>query len=536
MLSRLSISNYALISSVEINFPDGLIIITGETGAGKSILLGALSLLLGKKADSSVFHDSASNCVVEAEFGDGTIIRRVITPAGRSRSFVNDEPVTLAELSALSRKIVDIHQQHQHLLLGDADYRLETIDYFAQNEELRNEYALLYKEHQLNCHKIKELKEQISQAQAQAEFRQFRYEKLAEANLLPGELEELESEHKILGSAERIVSDLYSVKGIFNNQDNSIVQLLKEASSIISKVGRDIPQLDSLSQRIDSCRIELDDIESEVETFANNVEVSPQRLEQVEQRMSLLYDLMHKYNCSTIEELISMRDSLATSLEDTAQLEQRLEQYEQQETAQFKKLQELAKELSNRRKESAQKFAEQLQHDIRSLEMPRAEIKIEVSPLESLASTGADKVDFFFGANGAGALSEISKVASGGELSRVMLALKSIVAKYTSLPTMIFDEIDTGVSGKIADKMGDMIGQMGENMQIFAITHLPQIASKKGAHYLVYKEFDGDGQARTYIKQLSEKERINEVARMLSGSQLTDTAILNAEELINRSK
>lgn len=265
MLSRLSISNYALISSVEINFPDGLIIITGETGAGKSILLGALSLLLGKKADSSVFHDSASNCVVEAEFGDGTIIRRVITPAGRSRSFVNDEPVTLAELSALSRKIVDIHQQHQHLLLGDADYRLETIDYFAQNEELRNEYALLYKEHQLNCHKIKELKEQISQAQAQAEFRQFRYEKLAEANLLPGELEELESEHKILGSAERIVSDLYSVKGIFNNQDNSIVQLLKEASSIIAKVGRDIPQLDSLSERIDSCRIELDDIESEVE-------------------------------------------------------------------------------------------------------------------------------------------------------------------------------------------------------------------------------------------------------------------------------
>jgi DNA repair protein RecN (Recombination protein N) len=280
----------------------------------------------------------------------------------------------------------------------------------------------------------------------------------------------------------------------------------------------------------------LDDIESEVESFANNVEVSPQRLEQVEQRMSLLYYLMHKYNCTTIEELISMRDSLATSLEDTVQLEQSLEQYEQQERVQFKKLQELAKELSNRRKESAQKFAEQLQQDIRSLEMPRAEIKIEVSPLESLASTGADKVDFFFGANGAGALSEISKVASGGELSRVMLALKSIVAKYTSLPTMIFDEIDTGVSGKIADKMGDMIGQMGENMQIFAITHLPQIASKKGAHYLVYKEFDGDGQARTYIKQLSEKERINEVARMLSGSQLTDTAILNAEELINRSK
>ena len=536
MLSRLSISNYALISSLEINFPDGLIIITGETGAGKSILLGALSLLLGKKADSSVFHDSSANCVVEAEFGDGTIIRRVITPAGRSRSFVNDEPVTLAELSALSRKIVDIHQQHQHLLLADAEYRLETIDYFAQNDSIKKEYASLYKAHQLKCQQIREIREQISQAQAQAEFRQFRFEKLDQAHLVAGELEELESEHKILGSAERIVSDLYSVKGLFNIQETSIVQLLKEASGIISKIGKDIPALDTLSQRIDSCRIELDDIESEVESFANNVEVSPQRLEQVEQRMSLLYDLMHKYNCSTIEELISLRDSLASSLEDTAQLEQTLEQYEKEEKVEYQQLLDLSEELSSRRRKFAQKFAEQLQQEVRSLEMPRAQIQVEISPSGSLTPTGADKADFLFGANGAGSLSDISKVASGGELSRIMLALKSIMARYTSLPTMIFDEIDTGVSGKIADKMGDMIGQMGENMQIFAITHLPQIASKKGAHFLVYKEFDQNDHARTYIKQLSDSERVREVARMLSGSQLTDTAILNAEELINRSK
>lgn len=536
MLSRLSISNYALISSLDITFPDGLIIITGETGAGKSILLGALSLLLGKKSDPSVFHNKEKNCVVEGEFADGTILRRVITPAGRSRSFLNDEPINLSDLSALSGKIIDIHQQHQHLLLGSPDYRLEVIDHFADNGELMSDYTILYNEHQSVTKEIKNLQEALSKAQSEAEYNQFRYSRLQDAALVDGELEELESEHKLLSSAEKILSDLYAVKNIFSGEQQQLSSMIKEASSLLSRCSGALPGADELSSRLDSCRIELDDIEAEVENYSRQVRISPERLEQVEERMSFLYELLRKYNCTTVSELIEQRDALAESVSSEEQLQQQLESLLLKQKNIYSKLTQLADKLTQKRGVAAKDFAKKLQSQVRLLEMPRAEIRVNVTKTDHLTPSGQDQVNFLFGANGSASIADISKVASGGELSRVMLSLKSIVAKYTSLPTMIFDEIDTGVSGKIADKMGDLIGEMGKNMQIFAITHLPQIASKPGAHFLVYKEYDEQDSARTYIRQLSENERVEEVARMLSGSQLTASAIQNARELINRSK
>lgn len=532
MLSRLSISNYALIRSLDIEFPDGLIIITGETGAGKSILMGALSLLTGKRADVSVFHDSAKNCVVEAEFSDHTIIRRVVTPAGRSRGFVNDEPVSMADLSSLSSRLIDIHAQHQHLLLEDPDYRLAVLDCFAGNGSLLERYKTLYDKCEELRTSLSSLRRQIDKAESEAEYREFRYRRLEEASLRDGELSELEAEHKILSNAERLISDINQFHALLTPSEASILRNLKEASALLARCGADIPGMESLSERLDSVRIELDDIEREVGTLSSDIEVSPKRLEEVEERISLLYSLMRKHEVNSERELIALRDQLGCDISRSGEQETELAQMESELERLSEQRDALASELSERRKESAEAFSEEIERSVRSLEMPHASFEVKLSPRQTLSSTGGDDVIFFFGANGEETLSDISKVASGGELSRVMLSLKALMAKFRQMPTMVFDEIDTGVSGRIADRMGDMIGSMGEDMQIFAITHLPQIASKRGAHYLVYKEFGGDG-AQTFIRRIEGTERVEEVARMLSGAQLTDAALCNARELLN---
>ena len=496
MLTRLSISNYALISSLDITFPDGLVIITGETGAGKSILLGALSLILGRRADSSVFSDNTRNCVVEAEFRDGKtgeeyILRRVITPAGRSRSFLNDEPVSLADLTAISSRIIDIHEQHQHLLLTDPDFRLGVIDHFAGTAPLLEEYRRVYGEYESKDSEIRSLEDSIAEAERDSEYRQFQLGRLQEARLVSGEQEALEAEQKT--------------------------------------------RLQPLADRLDSCRIEVSDIEREIEDISSGITVSPERLEAVEERMSLIYSLQRKYGCDSVEALIALRDSLAASLSGTEQQQERLAELKKELEVLDRRRRELADRLSEQRRGACDALSSELQDDIRSLEMPHAVFRAVVTPAERLTLSGGDRLDFMFSANGPASLRDISKVASGGELSRVMLSLKGLLARYTSLPTMIFDEIDTGVSGRIADKMGDMIGRMGERMQIFAITHLPQIASKKGSHYLVYKEFDADGTARTGIRRIEGEERVAEVARMLSGSELTSAAVENARELLAKA-
>lgn len=539
MLSRLSISNYALISSLDITFPDGLVIITGETGAGKSILLGALSLVLGKRADSSVFCDNTRNCVVEAEFhdksGEEYILRRVITPAGRSRSFLNDEPVSLADLAAISNRIIDIHGQHQHLLLTDPDYRLGVIDHFAGTAPLLDEYKKIYDEYTAVKDEAASLEKSIAEEERDAEYRQFQLHKLQEAALVSGEMETLEQEQKALAHAEDIRTGLDAAYACLNPHDISVSQLLKDAATRLSKFAAWDDRLESLAARLESSRIEISDIEREIEDISSSVTVSPQRLDEVEERMSLIYSLERKYGCADVDELIALRDSLATALGGTEQMQDRLSALRHRQQELGTQREALARRLSEQRQAASGSLSEALQEAVRSLEMPHAVFRAEISGKGRLTATGGDNLDFMFSANGEQSLRDISKVASGGELSRVMLALKGLLARYTSMPTMIFDEIDTGVSGRIADKMGNMIGRMGQNMQIMAITHLPQIASKKGAHYLVYKEFGPDGKASTGIRRIEGEERVMEVARMLSGSELTPAAVENARELLRKN-
>ena len=539
MLSRLSISNYALISSLDITFPDGLVIITGETGAGKSILLGALSLVLGKRADSSVFCDNTRNCVVEAEFhdksGEEYILRRVITPAGRSRSFLNDEPVSLADLAAISNRIIDIHGQHQHLLLTDPDYRLGVIDHFAGTAPLLDEYKKIYDEYTAVEDEAASLEKSIAEEERDAEYRQFQLHKLQEAALVSGEMETLEQEQKALAHAEDIRTGLDAAYACLNPHDISVSQLLKDAATRLSKFAAWDDRLESLAARLESSRIEISDIEREIEDISSSVTVSPQRLDEVEERMSLIYSLERKYGCADVDELIALRDSLATALGGTEQMQDRLSALRHRQQELGNQREALARRLSEQRQAASGSLSEALQEAVRSLEMPHAVFRAEISGKGRLTATGGDNLDFMFSANGEQSLRDISKVASGGELSRVMLALKGLLARYTSMPTMIFDEIDTGVSGRIADKMGNMIGRMGQNMQIMAITHLPQIASKKGAHYLVYKEFGPDGKASTGIRRIEGEERVMEVARMLSGSELTPAAVENARELLRKN-
>ena len=539
MLSRLSISNYALINSLDITFPDGLVIITGETGAGKSILLGALSLVLGKRADSSVFCDNTRNCVVEAEFhdksGEEYILRRVITPAGRSRSFLNDEPVSLADLAAISNRIIDIHGQHQHLLLTDPDYRLGVIDHFAGTAPLLDEYKKIYDEYTAVEDEAASLEKSIAEEERDAEYRQFQLHKLQEAALVSGEMETLEQEQKALAHAEDIRTGLDAAYACLNPHDISVSQLLKDAATRLSKFAAWDDRLESLAARLESSRIEISDIEREIEDISSSVTVSPQRLDEVEERMSLIYSLERKYGCADVDELIALRDSLATALGGTEQMRDRLSALRQRQQELGTQREALARRLSEQRRAASGSLSEALQEAVRSLEMPHAVFRAEISGKGRLTATGGDNLDFMFSANGEQSLRDISKVASGGELSRVMLALKGLLARYTSMPTMIFDEIDTGVSGRIADKMGNMIGRMGQNMQIMAITHLPQIASKKGAHYLVYKEFGPDGKASTGIRRIEGEERVMEVARMLSGSELTPAAVENARELLRKN-
>ncbi len=535
MLRKLIIQNYALIEHLDISFPDGLVIITGETGAGKSILLGAITLLLGTKSDTSVFMDSSKNCVVEAEFDDDCILRRVISPNGRSRSFMNDEPVSLTELSAISKKIIDIHAQNEHLLLSDPDYQLSVLDYYAGTGELLLEYRKIFERHKDVSEKINKLESEIAAEATEADYNEFQFKQLLDAKLVVGELEELEQEQKRLANAEEIKTILNSVSGLLTPYDISLVQNLKEASALVSKGSKYMGVLDGISERLSACKIELEDIELEINKISEDISISPEKLQIVEERLSLIYSLFKKHSCSSVEDLIEVREALDSSLLNSGSKEERLNSLRIEEKELDKKRRELAADLSAKRGAAAPALSNSLQISIRELEMPYAEFRVELLKGERLTSSGEDRLRFLFSANGSGKLGEISKVASGGELSRVMLSLKALMAKYTQLPTMVFDEIDTGVSGRIADKMGSLIWEMSRNMQIFAITHLPQIASKPGAHYLVYKEMDSLLNAKTKIKLLSEEERVVELARMLSGSSLSDAAIENAKVLLKEN-
>lgn len=555
MLKRLTIQNYALIESLDIEFPNGLIIITGETGAGKSILLGALSLLLGGKADVGVLKTSDKNCVVEGVFDVANIgysfnevldeagveldsnellLRRVVSVAGRSRAFINDSPVPLSLLTQISNRLVDIHAQHQHLLLTNEEYQLKVLDYFSGAHKLLDSYKNVYKSLVVAKGELAKLEEAIEQFNKDLDYKQFQFDKLNEASLVEGELEELEIEQKQLANAEEIKLLTCSAAELMSNNSYSLVQNLKDISSFLRKCSNFAPAYDSLASRVESCRIECKDIESEIEELGDAIVVSPKRLEIVDERIALIYSLFKKYSVSSEQELINIKSELESDLLNSTFNDQKRESLSKEVEELDRELRVVGNELYNLRAANKDKLAEVLQGKIRELEMPHAMFGIDITRSEIYGINGADKIEFNFSANGGAKLVQLNKVASGGELSRIMLCLKSLMAEYTGMPTMIFDEIDTGVSGSIADKMGNLIGGMGNSMQIFAITHLPQIAAKGDAHFLVYKEFEGESGAKSLLRRLSSNERVMEIARMLSGAELSEAAINNAKFLLKK--
>ena len=555
MLTRLQVRNYVLIDSLEIDFPEGLIIITGQTGAGKSILLGALSLIMGAKAEASMVSEGADNCVVEAEFEtadmslkavleeneaeweDGhLIIRRVVNRSGRSRAFVNDCPVPVTVLQEISTRLIDIHSQHQTLLLSDKAFQLSILDHYAGNIELRDECARLWREAGARKLEIAKLDERIARLAGERDYNEAQFRQLEAANLRDGELAELEEEQKQLANAEEIKTGLSTVEELFTaassaGESLSLDAALKEADKILSKIGKYLPVASELSERVDSCRRELDDILSEVTDLNSRTDLSESRLEEVENRMSLIYGLMQKHSCREVTELIALRDSLSEALFDSTQLEERRVELAGQLEKVMAELQNVSQRLHDSRCKSAGEFAAAIQDSIRGLELPYAIFEVDIVE-SAMSATGSDTVMFRFSSTGRNAV-DVAKCASGGEMSRIMLSLKAMMARYTHMPTMIFDEIDTGVSGSVADRMGSMICGMGSFMQVFAITHLPQVAAKGSAHYLVSKEIDPQtSTAVSTIKKLSDDQRVLEVARMLSGSVLTDAAIANAKSLL----
>jgi DNA repair protein RecN (Recombination protein N) len=538
MLKSLSIENYALIENLEIDFPEGFIIITGETGAGKSILMGAISLLFGGKADPSILKNRNKNCIVEATFqvdADREItLRRVINHNGKSRSFVDDEPVSASTLKELSEKLIDIHAQHQHLLLANSDFQLSVLDSYAENWQLLSEYQKDYELLNELTHNYNSLKSKIEKEESESDYIKFQLNQLKEARLSPGELEELEEEQRLLNNAESIKNSLFTISNLISSQgsETSVLQNLKEASTICSKLANDYKIAAALADRIETCRIELKDIEEEITNKAEEIRIDPERSLIVEERLSELYTLLKKHHADKVEKLVEIMKELEDKSLMTDNHRIDLEKMEREiEECKIKRSQ-LAEKLHSRRVKASKGFSEDMLSSIKELEMPHASFYAEISQLSQYNLYGNDSVTFFFSANKNIPPRELAKVASGGELSRIMLCLKAIMASGKGMPSMIFDEIDSGVSGSIADKMGNLLYDLSKKMQIFAITHLPQIASKGNCHLLVFKDFDDKGVTKTNIKKIEGEERVLEIARMLSGSELTQAAIANARELL----
>lgn len=554
MLSQLNVRNYVLIDSLEIQFPEGLVIITGQTGAGKSILLGALSLVLGSKADASVIGESADNCVVEAEFqldpedalarniieendldwnGGSLLVRRVVARTGRSRAFLNDEPVTLPVLAQLAPRLVDIHSQHQTMLLSDHRFQLGLLDRYAGNRELLKSCKGAWDALSDLRRELADLDGRIASIERDREYNEAQWKQLDAAALVDGELEELEAEQKTLANAEEIKELLCECGNLAENHsdelDFSMVQSIREMERLLAKLSRFIPSAESLSSRLESCRLELDDVVGEITDLNEKMDVSPERLEFVEDRISLYFTLLKKHGAANVAELIALRDRLSENLADSSVLQYRREELLKQIAKAGKDLDSVCEKLHKSRLKASEPFAKSIADSLHYLELPLAVFQVSIQDAPQ-GPDGSDSVVFLFSSTGRNAV-DVAKCASGGEMSRIMLCLKDMMARYASMPAMVFDEIDTGVSGSVADKMGSMICNMGSYMQVFAITHLPQVAAKGDAHYLVSKSLSTD-KASSTITRLDNEQRILEIARMLSGSSLTEAAIANAKSLL----
>jgi len=552
MLKQLYIRNFTLIDELDIKLYPGFSVITGETGAGKSIILGAIGLLLGNRADSKAIKSGKERCVIEAHFdlsrydmkgffddndidfdAEDTIIRRELTCAGKSRAFINDTPVPLTKMRELGEQLVDIHSQHQNLLLQKEDFQLNVVDILAQDAEHIKAYQAVYQQYRSALSRLEQLKQELIKNRENEEFMRFQHKELDEAHLEPGELEQLEQESDILNHSEEIKSALYEADHSLSDDEGSILQLLRNASYSISNIREIYPEVAELSDRLDSSYIELKDIAQEISSFLDRIDFDPARLEQLNTRLDQLNTLLQKFHVETVEELIETRDLLAQQLEHIDNGNEDIEILQKEVDQKLIKAMSAAHSLSSLRKKVAKSIETEMKNRLVPLGIPNVRFEIEFAE-KPLCRDGADKVSFLFSANRSTPLQPISQVASGGEIARVMLSLKAMISGAVKLPTIIFDEIDTGVSGKIAEKMAEIMTEMGnQNRQVISITHLPQIAAMGSHHYKVMKEETQTGTI-SQMRELTPEQRVEEIAQMLSGSDISQAALANAKELINK--
>ena len=549
MLKNILIRNYALIDELEIDLAKGLTIITGETGAGKSILLGALGLLMGDRADVTALYDPSKKCLVEGtfnlkdydlkdfflvhdlEYDVEIIIRREVNPEGKSRAFINDSPVTISVLKLISSRLIDVHAQHETLHLNEAAFQLHALDAVAETSELVAAYKLKFRLFKKNSEQLQSLKEQELKDKKELDYFNFQFNELDTAQLIPGQQSVLEAELETIENAEFIKGGLSNAYFVLAGADKSLIDALTEVKNTLAQLAKFNPSIATLNDRVQSSHIELKDIASELEALEGNIVHDPKKADIVQEKLDVIYRLQQKHNVKTIDELIILKTDLEQKITAIGSLEEQIKKLAMELEAVQKHLADLAGKLTKKRAAAAPQFSKSVKETLTQLGMANAELNISMEQLKEYKETGLDKVTFLFSANKGSDAQPLSKVASGGELSRFMLSLKSLLAKHTALPTIIFDEIDAGISGDIAAKTGSILEKMAATMQVITITHLPQVACKGKTHLFVYKQEQGK-RTVTRIKQLNKEERVEEIAKMLSAGKVGEAALRNAKELL----
>lgn len=552
MLHHLTISHYALIEQLDIDWMPGFSVITGETGAGKSIMLGALNLLLGGRADAKAIQTGEKKCLVEASFDINgldlepffaandidfdpkeCIVRREVLQSGKSRAFINDTPVAIAKLKEIGTAIIDIHSQHQNLLIRNESFLIETLDVMAGQTEPLAAYKCLYNQCRQAIERLKALQERATQGRSDEEYLQFQLNQIDEANIQPNEQEELEKEQNLLSHAEDIKQAFYTAQGLIQSDTFSMTHHLRQASDAVRNIADKHPEAEELAERLRSVRIELEDIEGELEQLAEQTDYDPERLRFIEERLNTLYTLQQKHRVDSVEELLAVGESIRKQLSDIENVDEDI-RLQTEEVARLTAMRNTAAaRLTEGRRRAAQTTEKELTTALQQMGIPNVKIEISITPRPEPDATGADKVVFLFSANKSIPPQDVSQIASGGEIARLMLSLKALIARRKNLPTIIFDEIDTGVSGTMAERMAQVMRDIASHCQVICITHLPQIAALGTHHFKVYKEDTGDV-TRSHIVPLDEKERVEEIAHMLSGAELSQAAIDNAQALLQR--
>mgnify|MGYP006360495569 FL=1 len=553
MLQSIHIQNYALIESLDIDFHTGFSVITGETGAGKSIILGAIGLLVGQRADIKAIKTGTNKCIVEARFNISSyeleaffeehdleyeegecILRRELYASGKSRAFINDTPASLAQMKELGEKLIDVHSQHQNLLLNHENFQLSVVDILAHDEKELQVYKEMYSAFKKTSHELADIQDQAEKNRQDEDYISFQLSQLEEANLHSGEQEELEQEAETLSHAEDIKSNLYKVDQLMSSDETTLLSATKDCIQTLQGISKVFPPAQEWMERLDSCYIELKDLSHEIAHASEEVDFNPTRLDYVNERLNLIYSLQQKHRVDTIDQLLEIAEDYRSKLEAITSYDSRIDELKAMKEALYSKVINQASKLTTLRSKAAKEIEQKMQTYLIPLGMPNVRFSVELTSKKEPDMNGLDSVNFLFSANKNGMLQQVASIASGGEIARVMLSLKAMIAGAVKLPTIIFDEIDTGVSGSIAEKMALIMQEMGQaNRQVISITHLPQIAAKGATHYKVYK-VDTEVGTNSYIRQLNQEERIQEIANMLSGAVLTEAALNNAKALLNK--